>query len=656
MLFREAVELYLKTYSDVHHAPKTREGFLEAVKPFEALHGNRPVDTINMALVEDYQRHAAKEVGLSPATVNKHLRFLRAFFFWLMKRELLAKNPAVGVRALRVIRRRKPIASDKEILLFLDYLDRMNETLLADMLRLAWNLGARRGEVVYLRHKDVDLERGYVTLRCHDDHVLKDREERIIPLNGVATEILSRRMRFTKGDDLLFTRKPGTPLIETSLNHSLKRHAERAGLDRIGFQQLRHAFATKNATHMPEGALAALLGHAKPETTRKHYEHAAEMDLPRPVEKGGKAGQPGQPIRPSPSAQPPTIEAPAETTVSPWRRRASRAPAEELTWPQITRRYQLEYGAFHHGDKTFYLSRAALQAFGNLSAALLGVERKDMRLHAVTPEHVEAFRDSILKSVHAVRTARNYMKAVRAFFRWCVRTGNLAQDPAESVVIFEPTRKRIPIADEEQIRKLLSHLEGTRGPWPQQQAAVERLADFVRLIAFCGLRFQDVVSIRLRDIDYAGRRVLVHATSTARTRSKGRHVPVTSSEAWQVIELRAADLSPREESDWDLLRHAQDRADAILDQQLFSGARNTKKYLTSQCGLLSKHVRKLGLSAITWTSLRNFFISNAAKETPPEKLVEILGLESPLDLEPFYQPAPAEAEDRPASARTMATG
>lgn len=186
---------------------------------------------------------------------------------------------------LRLVKTRRLSVTLGTLTEFLRWLDTRGETFYADLLRLIANTGLRSGEALHLRPEDVDFEARLVWTMVRAEYATKDREERRIPLNSVALEILRRRV-MAAGGGPLFVQTTGRgkgkiPHI-TSVAHAVTRLANQANIPGLTCQTLRQFFGTTNASIMPEVALAAIMGHENIETTRKHYIEAARMNMPTP--------------------------------------------------------------------------------------------------------------------------------------------------------------------------------------------------------------------------------------------------------------------------------------------------------------------------------------------------------------------------------------
>ncbi|MBP8532892.1 tyrosine recombinase XerC [Streptomyces sp. MK37H] len=131
---------------------------------------------------------------------------------------------------------------------------------------LAVRIGLRRGEVLGLRWKDVDLADGTVTIRQTLQRVggelliaapKTQRSARRVALPAECVTALRARRAQQRGDrlaagkkwkdngsDLVFTTKNGTPIEPRNLNRAFTLLCDKAGVRRVRFHDLRHTCAS----------------------------------------------------------------------------------------------------------------------------------------------------------------------------------------------------------------------------------------------------------------------------------------------------------------------------------------------------------------------------------------------------------------------------
>ena len=153
----------------------------------------------------------------------------------------------------------------------------------------AASTGARLGEVLGLRWRDVDLDEGTATIthqldRRHKRVPLKTpRSRRTIELPGSLVQVLREhrlRSAHAKADDYLFCSKGGRPLDHRNVaGRVLARGLLSAEIERPWptFHDLRHGFASAwIASGGDLVELSAHLGHADPAVTARFYSHEFE--------------------------------------------------------------------------------------------------------------------------------------------------------------------------------------------------------------------------------------------------------------------------------------------------------------------------------------------------------------------------------------------
>lgn len=286
-LLRERVGNYLTEYSALYHRPGSRDNsraVLAEFAPFLAARAKRAplLDDVDRESVTAFLLHKLGQ-GRAPATANRHLRTLKAFLRWCVVRGWIPKDPTLGIRPLKVLRRRPPIAERCQLRKLLAYLRRTSDRRYEAMILLVANTGLRLGEFLYLREEDVDLENRTLLVRNDETHRTKDNEERTIPLNARALEVLAPwvTMRRARGGEFcFFDVKP--PRDVKTYSRGMQRRTTAADVQGVTWYSLRHLFATTLASKVPELVLAAYMGHSDPRTTRRWYIHRAHLAVSTP--------------------------------------------------------------------------------------------------------------------------------------------------------------------------------------------------------------------------------------------------------------------------------------------------------------------------------------------------------------------------------------
>ncbi len=256
----DLIDVYL-AYCEARNTTKTVSLKRTYLGRFLEFAGNVGVRSIKRADVENYLSRRAKS-GEYPA-VNRELTTLKHFFNFGIQREIIEKNPAVGVKKLPEKRRPIRLLSERELDAYFDYC-RKNDQLLYDLSVIAFHTGLRRGDILKIKGEDVDAERRMLTVV-----VSKRRGELTLtlPLNDTVHEVLARRSN-DNGNDYLFPGRNVDHIVD------FKRRFERAkkaiGVD-FKFMEFRHNCATALLqSGVDIYTVKEILGHTSLTTTERY--------------------------------------------------------------------------------------------------------------------------------------------------------------------------------------------------------------------------------------------------------------------------------------------------------------------------------------------------------------------------------------------------
>ncbi len=246
----------------------------------------------NLTLTHVRGLHREKlDSGLAPATVRKVHSTLHKALSQAVSDGLIPRN-AAAVKAPRPDPEEiHPLSAEEANALLKASRDERFEALYV----LAITTGLRRGELLGLRWRDVDLESGVLRVgralireggRYRLGETKTKRGHRSIRLTSFAVRTLGahrkrqleERMRLAglhEDHDLVFATQKGTPLNpENVVKRSFKPLLKRAGLPEIRFHDLRHTCATLLLGRGVHPKLVQeLLGHATIAMTLDTYSH-----------------------------------------------------------------------------------------------------------------------------------------------------------------------------------------------------------------------------------------------------------------------------------------------------------------------------------------------------------------------------------------------
>lgn len=279
-----------------HLSSHTLKAYSRDLKKFFLVYPTLSVDEITSA---DIKHHIARlnQRGLSPRSIKRALSCLRSFFVYLVRKDLLANNPATGVRAPRIAKKLpRALDTDQAAQLLVGSVTTPIEKRDRALLELFYGSGIRLAELVGLDIQDLDLANGNARV------LGKGRKTRIVPLGSHTVTALQAWLS-TRSDqqpeDPVFVGRGNQRISPRTVQLRVKRAGMKAlGVDSIHPHLLRHSFAS----HLLESsgdlrAVQELLGHSDISTTQIYthldFQHLAkvyDVSHPRAREKkeGGK--------------------------------------------------------------------------------------------------------------------------------------------------------------------------------------------------------------------------------------------------------------------------------------------------------------------------------------------------------------------------------
>ena len=229
--------------------------------------------------------------GLSPRTVLHMHRVLKQALAVAVKWGIISKNPADAVDPPKVERQKMRALDNAETAVLLEHF-RPTRTFVSVL--LAVMCGMRRGEVVALKWRDVNLSRAQVSVSQSMEQTkagvrakeTKSGKGRTIALPSLVVDELVRH-RLCQAQEMLrlgarlsdnsyvVSQEDGRPLQPNSLTHEFVRLLAKApGLPRIRFHDLRHSHATQLLLSGVHPKIAQeRLGHSSIGVTLDLYSH-----------------------------------------------------------------------------------------------------------------------------------------------------------------------------------------------------------------------------------------------------------------------------------------------------------------------------------------------------------------------------------------------
>lgn len=221
--------------------------------------------------------------GASPATVNKDLCLVSALYRWAIKAGYVEDNPARKVERLSERgRARETYLTAEEARAFAAAC----APPLRPLVVTALHTGARRGELLALCWRDVDMERREIVIPPATE---KSGRGRVIPMTASLFDLLAdlrtrRPLPALDGSDRVFLGEGGAPLTLGLLRGLWEKAVEEVGegipaskRGAVTFHCLRHSAASMMAAAgIPLLDIARVLGHSTISVTMRYAHFAPE--------------------------------------------------------------------------------------------------------------------------------------------------------------------------------------------------------------------------------------------------------------------------------------------------------------------------------------------------------------------------------------------
>ncbi|MBU0731753.1 site-specific integrase [Patescibacteria group bacterium] len=198
-----------------------------------------------------------KGKGYSPQTLNLFLNAIKFFY-----REIIKSQEEIDLKFSKRSQKLPVVLSRNEIQLILDEVANSKHKLL---IGLTYGAGLRVSEVINLKVRDIDLERGVIAVRAG-----KGDKDRITVLPEKLSSEIMARIRGRSGPEFVFVSERGGRLTARTAQKVFENALRKAGIQKDAtFHSLRHSFAT----HLLESGtdiryVQTLLGHRNIRTTQ----------------------------------------------------------------------------------------------------------------------------------------------------------------------------------------------------------------------------------------------------------------------------------------------------------------------------------------------------------------------------------------------------
>ena len=214
----------------------------------------------------------------TPATINRFMTALsHVFSIAINEWELLEDHPLRKISKLQEPRGRVRFLDDDERNRLLVACQQSRSPHIYLIVIVALSTGARQGEILGLKWKDVDFERRIITL-----HHTKNGERRILPISNHVLPLLQAHHKAKHSDYVFPSPRHNRPL---NVRIAWESAIAKAKIEDFRFHDLRHSAASYLAMNgATTSEIAEVLGH-KTLSMVKRYSHLSEAHTASVVER-----------------------------------------------------------------------------------------------------------------------------------------------------------------------------------------------------------------------------------------------------------------------------------------------------------------------------------------------------------------------------------
>ncbi len=267
--FREMMDRYMAEHSIPKKASSEKDrSSLTHLLPF---FGSYRTSQIKPSLINEYKGKRRIQKA-SPGTINRELALMKHAYSLAFKEwEWVQDNPVKKVSMEKEPPSRDRWLTDEEEAKLL----LISPLWLRQMILFAVETGCRRGEMLSLSWRSVDLSRRVVTIFGS-----KTGEKRSIPLTQLAMDVLREREKEkvrSIQENLVFNHPPGQKVNFHTLRFAFEEALKKAKIENFRWHDLRHTFASRLAqSGVDPYSIQRLMGHKNFATTQRYAHHYVE--------------------------------------------------------------------------------------------------------------------------------------------------------------------------------------------------------------------------------------------------------------------------------------------------------------------------------------------------------------------------------------------
>ena len=214
-----------------------------------------------------------QERGNSTATMARRIGSVKRYFDFLVDIDVIAKDPSKKLKAPKVVNKVEPTLTADDIHKILSCTKNKRDKAIIATLA---STGMRISELINIKMDDIEGD---------DIHIVgKGSKRRVVHINEKTMGYIHDYLATRKYDsDNLFVSNGNTPMLPNNINRTLKRLADKAGIDKnIHNHSLRHLWATSMLDHgVPLERIQLCMGHSDISVTTRYAKIRNEREAVR---------------------------------------------------------------------------------------------------------------------------------------------------------------------------------------------------------------------------------------------------------------------------------------------------------------------------------------------------------------------------------------
>ncbi|MFH1127878.1 MAG: tyrosine-type recombinase/integrase [Candidatus Omnitrophota bacterium] len=242
------------------------------------------MDELAQKHFEEFKEYRKNIKGKKERTVNFELDMLSNLFKRLMEKDYLNYNPLSKVKRLQEPYKEERWFTEEEI-------RKIFEIAKSDKTRINWYAifaayyytGMRKRELMSLRKKDIDFDKGIILIRHKEGFKPKTDRPRAIPIHPELLPILKdlRLLRpfgarnDGRDDDFVFVNSRGKPFSNDAIRQKLKKLCRKAGIKPGKLHSFRHTWTAHSIMKGCPSDVVQAIGGWKEKDMIERYKHLA---------------------------------------------------------------------------------------------------------------------------------------------------------------------------------------------------------------------------------------------------------------------------------------------------------------------------------------------------------------------------------------------